>query len=76
MPTKYARPAITAIVFLGMVLAAAGVAVTAAGSTNRAPTSAEATDPANLTVVPKNREFPLKMRMTMHPCAVSTCIDI
>ncbi len=79
MPSMNVRLVITVLVFLGM--AAAGVAVTAASSNGGlvlTATKAAATSltSANLTVVRKNREFPLRMRMTMHPCAVSSCIDI
>jgi hypothetical protein len=57
-------------IFVLLVLAIAGLALTA-------PTSTEAgLIPANVTVMMKNRDFPLKGRMTMEPCTFEVCADI
>jgi hypothetical protein len=59
---------ISTLVLLGLV--AAGFALTV-------PTSTEAGHaPTNVTIILKNRDFPLKARMTMEPCALHICADI
>jgi hypothetical protein len=74
------RLTVLAFAFLGMT--AADIALTAPGSTEAASaavaTGSLGTDAGqtNFTVILKNREFPLKMRMTMHPCDLAACVDI
>jgi hypothetical protein len=71
------RLTVLAFTFLGMT--AADIALTAPGSMEAVSAAvAPGTDAgqANFTVVLKNREFPLKMRMTMHPCDLAACVDI
>lgn len=53
------------------------LALGAAGCTLTAPISSNADlSPANVTVIQKNRDFPLKARMTVAPCAVAACVEI
>lgn len=75
-----ARLAAVTLIFLG--IASAGIAATATSSTEGGFVPAgsmgagETATPTNVTVVQKNREFPLKLRMTMQPCAISACVDV
>jgi hypothetical protein len=53
-----------------LCLAGAGFALTA-------PSSPEAgLVPANVTIILKNRDLPLKAHMTMEPCTFGVCADI
>jgi hypothetical protein len=62
------RWAIGAFILAGV--AAAGVAVATPASTE------PGLNPMNQTVIVKNSVFPLKVRMTMDPCAAAACVDI
>lgn len=74
-----ARLVIAVLIFMGI---AVGIAVAATSFTDggsnlvRPMSAAEPGTPANVTVLFKNREFPLKMRMTMQPCSISACVDV
>jgi hypothetical protein len=63
-----ARLAVLTFTVLGLAIAV--VAVTTPTSTEAGPA------PANLTVLLKNSDFPLKARMTVEPCAAAACIEI
>lgn len=69
-----ARLAAVTLIFLG--IASAGIAATATSSTEGPMGAGETATPTNVTVILKNREFPLKLRMTMQPCAISACVDV
>ena len=64
------RTRLAVVIFTVMGLAAAWIAVT----TQTLPGAGPA--PANLTVVLKNRDFPLKMRMTVEHCMLAACVEI
>jgi hypothetical protein len=71
MTSTSARLACITLILMGMAAAAIGAKATSTGDT-----SVEVDALSNVTVVVKNREFPLKMRMTVQPCAISACIDV
>ena len=64
------RTRLAVVIFTVMGLAAAGIAVTTPTLAGAGPA------PANLTVVLKNRDFPLKMRMTVKRCMLAACVEI